>query len=107
MQLESGTISWNTPLCLIPFRLTEMEFDDTQMSPTVDEPAAETATLAELSHDLRTPLNVIVGYLDMLLDGAFGPLQSEQIDTLERIRSCSVDLTDPIQRLTDALAPAT
>ncbi len=107
MQLESGTISWNAPLCLAPFRLNEMGIEDTPMLANDDASAEETATLAELSHDLRTPLNVIVGYLDMLLDGAFGPLQSDQVDALERIRSCSVDLTNPIQRLTAALAPAT
>ncbi|MBI4518003.1 MAG: hypothetical protein HY699_19540 [Deltaproteobacteria bacterium] len=48
--------------------------------------------LATLSYELRTPLNVIVGYTDLLLDGAFGHLGDGQIDALRRIDQAARDL---------------
>jgi signal transduction histidine kinase len=42
--------------------------------------------LANMSHELRTPLNVIIGYNEMLADGAFGPLNEEQVSTIERVK---------------------
>jgi len=41
---------------------------------------------AALSHDLRTPLTVILGYADLLCEGTFGEMSDEQSDTLRRLQ---------------------
>jgi signal transduction histidine kinase len=48
--------------------------------------------LSSLSYELRTPLNVVMGYLDLLLDGAFGILNGEQVDTVRRMERGALDL---------------
>ena len=38
-----------------------------------------------MSHDLRNPLNSIIGFTDLLLKGIEGPLRSEQLSAVRRI----------------------
>lgn len=54
-----------------------------------------------MSHDLRTPLNVITGYTDMMLDGAYGALSPEQLDPLQRVRNSAHGLLDLVTSTLD------
>ncbi len=47
-----------------------------------------------LGHELRGPLNAIVGFSDILLEGLAGKLNQEQRDYLERVRSAGQRLAD-------------
>ncbi len=53
---------------------------------------AKSEFLSLLNHELRTPLSVILGYLDLFLDGAFGLPSEEQRTILYRLHAnaCSV-----------------
>jgi signal transduction histidine kinase len=59
--------------------------------------------LARLSYELRTPLNVIMGYNDLLLDGAFGEIAFEQARVLRRMDRSARELLEIVN---DALDPA-
>src|SRR5207245_8331734 len=54
-----------------------------------------------ISHELRSPLNVILGYLDMALDGGRGTIGSELEDALRRARRQSIELLELITALLD------
>lgn len=62
--------------------------------------AAKGEFLATVSHEVRTPLNIIVGYTDLLLEGAFEE-RSDQLDALGRIHQSSRQLLDLIQSMLD------
>ncbi|MEO5619256.1 MAG: ATP-binding protein [Candidatus Eisenbacteria bacterium] len=45
------------------------------------------------SHELRTPISVIQGYRDLLADGSMGAMSPHQVQALNAIRDCLVQLT--------------
>jgi signal transduction histidine kinase len=53
---------------------------------------AKSDFLSLLNHELRTPLSVILGYVDLFLNGAFGSPTEEQRSILHRLHAnaCSV-----------------
>lgn len=57
--------------------------------------------LATLSHELRTPINVIVGYADLLLDNGFGALQAEQNHAVQQIRNAAYNLHKYVSHILD------
>jgi PAS domain S-box-containing protein len=54
--------------------------------------AAKGDFLAVVTHELKTPLNVITGFADLLRDGEDGPLTELQARHLDRIRACAGQL---------------
>lgn len=48
---------------------------------------AKTGFIETISHELRSPLTVILGYTDLLLRGMIGELSSEQRDILDSVRN--------------------
>ncbi|HUI25475.1 MAG TPA: histidine kinase dimerization/phospho-acceptor domain-containing protein, partial [Candidatus Kryptonia bacterium] len=56
----------------------------------------EVEFVTTMSHQLRIPLNAIIGYDDLLLDGEFGSLSNEQTGVLRRGRSSAMQLLDAI-----------
>lgn len=57
--------------------------------------------VATMSHELRSPLNIIIGYHELLLDGAFGPLNDRQRDPLRRADRSARELLDLISATLD------
>jgi len=62
---------------------------------------AKTELLYAASHQLRTPLTCIVGFIELLVDGAGGPITAEQ----ERILRTIARNTSRLAALIDALEP--
>src|SRR5437667_144433 len=63
--------------------------------------ALKTEFVGAISHELRSPLNVILGYLEMALDGGLGTIGSELEDALRRARRQSIELLELITALLD------
>lgn len=57
--------------------------------------------LADVSHEFRTPLNVILGYLDLLKDGAFGALAPEVLSVHEKLVGNASFLLDMVEEFLD------
>jgi len=57
--------------------------------------------LAKMSHKLRTPLNVIMGFSELMLDGVPGEINEEQRQCLDDILSASKHLLRLINEILD------
>jgi len=60
--------------------------------------------VAGMSYALRTPLHVIMGYTDLLIEGAFGYLNREQVDGLRCIDTAARELLGVIDGIVDVRA---
>ena len=63
--------------------------------------ALKSQFLANMSHEFRTPLNAILGYTHMLLNGVTGPVSDHQRKSLSRIDSNSRHLLALINDILD------
>ena len=52
--------------------------------------------LGVISHELRTPVNVIAGYADLVKEGSLGEINSGQRTILNRIVTCTADLLEMV-----------
>jgi signal transduction histidine kinase len=55
--------------------------------------------IANISHELRTPMTHIVGYIDLLADDAFSPLSAQQREALATLHDASQRLNNLIEDL--------
>jgi signal transduction histidine kinase len=55
--------------------------------------------VANISHELRTPMTHIIGYLDLMADDTFGSLSDQQREALDTIHRASERLHDLIEDL--------
>jgi signal transduction histidine kinase len=62
---------------------------------------AKSQFLATFSHEIRTPINAIVGYTDLLELEVAGPMSEKQMEFLERIQSSSRHLIELIDDILD------
>ena len=53
------------------------------------------------SHELKTPINVIIGYLELLQEGIYGELTPKQKEILQTIKNQGQTLTRLVKRLLD------
>jgi signal transduction histidine kinase len=65
----------------------------------LDRMKAEFVSVA--SHELKTPINVILGYVELLEDGIYGKLQDQQREVCETIAGQARNLTRLVRRLLD------
>jgi signal transduction histidine kinase len=63
--------------------------------------ALKSEFVAAVSHELRSPLNVVLGYQEMLLEEGLGPLTPPQADAIRRSQTHTVMLLEMITALLD------
>lgn len=57
--------------------------------------------VSTMSHEFRTPLNAIMGYTSLLLEGVFGILTEEQSEMLEHVATNSKELLSLVEGILD------
>lgn len=61
----------------------------------------KTELLANVSHEFRTPLNIIVGYLDLLREGTFGDCATEAHGVFDKVRGNAGYLLELVEEFLD------
>lgn len=59
-----------------------------------DRERLQAELVANVSHEFRTPLNVIGGYAELLADGEFGALEPAAVEVLGRVKDACQELSD-------------
>jgi signal transduction histidine kinase len=82
----------------------QSELENTLIKAKKDAEAANRVKnefIMNISHELRTPLNSVIGFSDLLLEGAFGPLNTRQSKYVNNILLSGENLLDIIDNLQD------
>ena len=80
-------------------RLAESFSEMTRQLGELDKLKAEFVSVA--SHELKTPINVIIGYLQLLDDGIYGPLSQKQLEIHRTISAQAQTLLRLVMQLLD------
>lgn len=62
---------------------------------------AKNSFIMNMSHELRTPLNSVIGFSDLLLEGAFGPMNTKQSKYVNNILISGKNLLEIVNNLLD------
>ncbi|MEO5718345.1 MAG: PAS domain-containing sensor histidine kinase [Chthoniobacterales bacterium] len=90
--------------CIIVRMLQRARYEDELLHAKQAAEAANDAKakfLSMMSHELRTPLQAIAGYCDLLLQGASGPITTEQETDLLSVQSASDELVRLLNDILD------
>lgn len=81
----------------------ERAYDETEKARKEVERAnnVKSAFLASMSHELRTPLNAIINFTKFLLKEKMGPINEQQAEALDKVRSSGVHLLNLINDVLD------
>src|SRR5512133_1114815 len=81
-------------------RLTALESQQLEAARVIADlqgrDALKTQFLANISHDLRTPLTAIITHAEILRDGILGPLSERQLESIAGIISGGRQLLDQV-----------
>jgi two-component system sensor histidine kinase BarA len=83
---DARTGSLDAQLSLARERIAELEARD----------SAKTQFLANISHDLRTPLTAVITHAEILRDGILGPLSDRQLESIGGIINGGRQLLDQV-----------
>lgn|GEM_PF-1445068 len=90
----------------VEIRTNELQRSNKHLADAVEElkklDAAKSEFISIASHQLRTPISIIRGYVTMIKDGDFGALNDEQKDTLDRIQQGAKQLSTIIDDILNA-----
>lgn len=70
-------------------------------APLLESSLGNADLLANMSHDLRSPLNSVIGFSEILLDQLYGPLNEKQQEYVNHIHSSGLRLLALINDLVD------
>jgi signal transduction histidine kinase len=79
---------------------TILEVSEAQQAAEVAS-RAKSEFLARVGHELRTPMNSILGYTEVVLDGVDGDINSQQRSSLERVHKHARRFLELIDRVLD------
>src|SRR5258705_2752283 len=79
--------------------LTESFREMTRQLAELDKLKAEFVSVA--SHELKTPINVIIGYLQLLEEGVYGPVDEKQLQVHETLVAQANTLSRLVRQLLD------
>ncbi len=69
------------------------------------EPCPKQEFLATINHDLRTPLNAVIGFAQIIENQIHGKVPTEYRECAKHIQESGYDLLSKIESLLDAPAP--